>query len=234
MDSVFSDTAGFITAAGVPFIVSYNQNCIQDPDEVQKHISECVAGIYDYNGTRTPNKFGFEEKSDGSISSLNDIIGFNGAKLSKCSLKIGNTCFSQMPFFANKSYTFGTQCNNDVPPVNDWGITKCYAAHNNTFPDYWIGAVKQCGGVNHMPSVNQLMEIAEKLYITNEDGSVSINNKFASVLGLTPPFKMWTKVELNSDRARFVEFSNTGAVSKDTGIYRHGYTGGYAYAMCVE
>ena len=67
------DTAGFIMANGTPFIISYNNDCgtisndkgqtIVDPDRPLKDIPyQCIDGIYDNNGTRSPNKFGKDVK----------------------------------------------------------------------------------------------------------------------------------------------------------------------------
>ena len=69
------EPAGFITANGIPYIISFNNNCsgatdangttIIDPDRplpCNKDTGcqipyQCIDGIYDLNGSRTPNKF---------------------------------------------------------------------------------------------------------------------------------------------------------------------------------
>ena len=62
----FLEPAAFISAGGTPFVVAFSANCGElspdsiDPDKKMSAkdgaITPCLSGIYDLNGTRTPNK----------------------------------------------------------------------------------------------------------------------------------------------------------------------------------
>ena len=56
----FKDVAGFVLADGTPFIVSYNLDCVVEEDVNDKDINGCLAGIYDINGSKSPNKLGMK------------------------------------------------------------------------------------------------------------------------------------------------------------------------------
>ena len=72
----YGEPVSFITAGGTPFIIMYKKTCdASDIDEnnYQKGQSiNCIAGIYDYNGSRTPNKFTTAKNADTGIAN-NDI-----------------------------------------------------------------------------------------------------------------------------------------------------------------
>ena len=71
----YLDVAGFVLADGTPMILAFKKDCpVSDPDSVEYDVVEkkaksektnCIAGFYDLNGSKGPNKFG------------KDIIGFN-------------------------------------------------------------------------------------------------------------------------------------------------------------
>ena len=81
--------AGFISASGIPYVVSWDNNCsnryddkdntktLIDPDRVLENVPVCLAGFYDYNGSRSPNRASDTQKND-------DIITFNGARFQTC------------------------------------------------------------------------------------------------------------------------------------------------------
>ena len=155
-DKGFKDTAGFVTANGIPFIVSYKQDCVEDPDKPMESISSCVAGIYDINGSRTPNKFGYETNKDGTFSSTSDIVGFNGARLSRCVIKAGAVCIAIEPF-------------------------KTEAINGN----YWSYAEKKCKDAGlRLPTTSELKKIGALLYDKDEDNTLIINHARAKSLGL--------------------------------------------------
>ncbi len=236
-DEGFEDTAAFITAAGTPFLISYNQNCNEDPDIELTNIPLCVAGIYDLNGSRRPNKFGVVVDKYGNISSVSDIETFSNARLSKCSLKIDNVCFTAMPSKASPYYMPASLCPSGEPTnppkeFKDLGIKYCYTGVN----DYWAGAVRECGSVSNLVSKAQLMKLAEKLYVDN-NGEISVNQKLLSVLGVEIPFTVWTNSELWADRSRVVVFTDTQAYSIDfnSGNYKVlRYNNNSHYTMCVS
>ena len=82
----FMNPVAIVLGDGTPIILSYDKKCISDPDSVKvdnKQIHSCVAGIYDFNGSRKPNLYGGDEHT------RNDLISFNGAKLKDSYIEIG-------------------------------------------------------------------------------------------------------------------------------------------------
>ncbi|HIS37317.1 TPA: hypothetical protein IAC10_11955 [Candidatus Scatousia excrementigallinarum] len=80
---------------------------------------------------------------------------------------------------------------------NNLGISGCYEE-----PDYWAGAVKQCGGVQNMPTQADIAKIVSSIYKGNpnieeyKDYNLTYENGTASSLGLPePPFTLWTGEE---------------------------------------
>ena len=148
----FFDPAAFVSANGTPFIVSLKKNCIQDPDKPMQNIqdTECVAGFYDLNGARKPNKIG----------ATYDIRSFNGANLGIFyelnGIKLTEAAFKPKPITK-------AQCLEEVK--KNYGITTC-----SYDDDYWAGAMKHChdtGG--HMASAQEVVDAIAGLY-TNSSG----------------------------------------------------------------
>ena len=146
-----------VSTDGTPFIFSYNKNCSLTESEINSGVSKdgfavitnCIAGVYDKNGVKTPNK---QNK---------DIISFNRGTFDKhsCALDFGNFCISA-PFIPTPITK--TECEKLKSSL---GIKQCYYDK-----DYWSGAVKECGGVTKMPSMAQLGKIAQEMYLTTTDG----------------------------------------------------------------
>ncbi len=53
----YSNPVSFITGDGVPYIIMYKKECSIDDGDTTANSKACIAGIYDWNGTRTPNRF---------------------------------------------------------------------------------------------------------------------------------------------------------------------------------
>ena len=82
----FMNPVAIVLGDGTPIILSYDKKCISDPDSIKtdnKQIHSCVAGIYDFNGSRKPNLYGGDEHT------RNDLISFTGAKLEDSYREIG-------------------------------------------------------------------------------------------------------------------------------------------------
>ena len=84
----------------------------------------------------------------------------------ECEIEFAGKCwtilgtYTPMPF-AECTGGSGTP-TNPTPSVDEakkLGIKNCYFEN-----DYWAGAVKQCGGVTKMPTMEQLAQLAEQLY----------------------------------------------------------------------
>jgi len=190
----FSDLAGFITADGIPFIISYNQKCTSvDPDRPFQNIPDCVAGIYDLNGVKGPNKLGMTS-SKGVLSYSGDIKSFNGARLG-CVLGIGGVCFISTAYKPSP-----VNCS-DV--ADELGI-ECNSSLNNK-NDRWSAGAKACKDMGgHLPSYSDLVKLAQIIYDDTSIGSghffgVFKNKSVINQLGIDPNYKfyVWDK---NVDR----------------------------------
>ena len=163
LDIAFKDLAAFVLADGKPAIVSYNLKCIDDPDKADTELNACLAGIYDLNGTRKPNKFGTKVENDKTVF-VGDIRSFNGARVGGAScLSIGGqkACVVKT---AKKPQSIWQEYFEELPTYTD--------SAGNSQPDYWIVAKKYCeveGG--HLPTAAELLTIAQVLY-----GDTSVRN----------------------------------------------------------
>ncbi|HIS37583.1 TPA: hypothetical protein IAC10_13335, partial [Candidatus Scatousia excrementigallinarum] len=75
--------------------------------------------------------------------------------------------------------------------------------------DYWAGAVKQCGGINKMPTMDDLAKIASLIYkgnptvgAYNDVYNLTYESGTATSLGLPEPrFYLWSGEEASKDDA---------------------------------
>ncbi len=194
----WSDTVGIVTADGTAMILSYNKGCTFDVDKTglkgngaASNSLNCLAGVFDWNGGKKPNKLGQDIMIVGKASGLG----------TECSIKIGGKCFSA-PFIPTPLTK--AECLEEVNK-GTLGIKDC-----GYDTDYWAGAVKQCGGVSKMPTMADLAKLATELYKSNPtvgakqdiyDGLQLDTSKVVS-LGLgNSSFSVWSGEEYNSDSA---------------------------------
>ncbi len=174
LSAPYTDTAAFVLADGTPAIVSYNLKCIDDPDKADTSINACLAGIYDLNGSRKPNKYGVKVV-DEKTSYTNDLIAFNGASIgSSCAGQIGDVCFASAPVVANDAMLPLIQA------VDSSYTMPTYSGGN----DYWQLAVDYCDkvqGGKKLPDAAALAKIARTLY---GDDTISDANSFNEKNGL--------------------------------------------------
>ncbi len=159
----YMDPAAFVLADGTPVIVSYNKQCIDDPDKADTSINLCLAGIYDLNGSRKPNKYGVKVV-DEKTSYTNDLIAFNGASIgSSCAGQIGDVCLASTAVTANSAMLPLIQ---EVDPSYTMPkVTSSWSGYESN--DYWQLAVDYCSKVQngaHLPSSSDLAKIARTLY----------------------------------------------------------------------
>ena len=154
--SGFSDTASFMLADGTSFLISYKQDCSSvDPDRQLTAIPNCVAGFYDINGPKSPNRFGpIIWASDGTfIGGSNDIKQFGA--IQNCAYKIDGKCLLKAPFVPEP-----VSCSAVKDEFEE--ITTCKYNNNN---DYWAGALVACkelGG--HLASKAEAASISSRLH----------------------------------------------------------------------
>ena len=163
-DRQFKDIAAFVLGDGTPAIVSYNLKCIDDPDKADTEINSCLAGIYDLNGTRKPNKLG------------KDLVTFNGAGVDGAILATVGGVKLITDAKVYDGITTSTYCDTSDSDTSKWTvkpeyssiITKCCISaecQDSTKGDRWAAsaiACREAGG--KLPTQQQLADIANALY----------------------------------------------------------------------
>ncbi|MBR1424828.1 hypothetical protein IJ579_04620, partial [bacterium] len=157
----FMAPVAMVLADGTPMILTYNKNCISDPDSIKsdnKKIHSCVDGLYDLNGSRMPNRVG------------KDLTAMNKASIN----------IAEGPAVLATIAGYDIIKLADTPPAKDCETYK----GNSKYPeithcpfsgesDYWVGALVTCkemGG--HLPSMEELANIAKVVY-PSAAGSIS-------------------------------------------------------------
>ena len=211
----WSDTVGIVTGDGTAMILSYNKGCTFDVDkeglksgDKMGSISNslnCLAGVFDWNGGKKPNKLAkLEGNSKGDVL----IFGKAGGLGSACSLEAGGKCFTAL--FTPSPLT-KAECEAEKGKL---GIIGC-----DYEQDYWAGAVKQCGGVSKMPTADDLAKLATELYKGNPTvgarqdigrGRLQLDTSKATSLGFTgSSIYVWSGEEINSSYAFFRTFGQS-------------------------
>ena len=224
------DTVGIVTGDGVSMILSYDKNCDfnadfnsikMDKDTGKSSSLECISGIFDWNGGRSPNKLGED------IQLLGDAKGLGQS----CAFELGGTCYGAV--FEPKPVT-KAECE---AMKTTHGIKECF--YDN---DYWAGAVKQCGHVDKLPTPDQLQEIADYIYkdVPKVSWSAGIEiydtamltERTASLglpeITLGSYFYLWSGEEYLSSHAMFHNFDIRRSFSGG-----YGRNGSYAHAVCL-
>ena len=181
----YADTVGIITADGTSFILSYDKKCSFDVNNTGLKFDEgsalsnsmsCLAGVFDWNGSSKPNKLGEDILTIGLAAGLG----------TDCAFEVNGKCFTAA--FTPTPLT-KAECEAEKGKL---GIKNCW--YND---DYWAGAVKQCGGVSKMPTMEDLAKLATELYGTtvgrNDDiRNLTLDTSKASSLGFTgESFRVW-------------------------------------------
>ena len=207
----WSDTVGIVTGDGTSMILSYNKGCTFDIDKeglksgdskgAISNSLNCLAGVFDWNGGKKPNKLAkLEGNSNGDVLMLGKASGLGSA----CSLEVDGKCFTAA--FTPSPLTYA-ECEAEKGKL---GIKECFY---NT--DYWAGAVKQCGGVSKMPTMADLGKLATELYKGNPTvgatqdiySGLTLDTSKASSQGLTgTSFSVWSGEEEDSGRANIRVF----------------------------
>ena len=138
-----TEAIGVQFANGTTGVIAYNPNCKEQPFTNTFSGTNCISLIYDTNGLKNPN------------THPNDIRSIN-TLLKNCSFKISGTCFTA-PITGDEPLSY-EECSQHP----EWGIS-CIGHYD----DYFGGAVKKCGGLDKLPTEEQLAELASYLYNTN-------------------------------------------------------------------
>ena len=218
----WSDTVGIVTGDGTAMILSYNKGCTFDVDKeglkgngLNSNSLNCLAGVFDWNGGKKPNKLAkLEGNSKGDVLVFGKASGLGSA----CSLEAGGKCFTA-PF--TPSPLTKAECEAEKGKL---GIQECDYYTN---ADYWAGAVKQCGGVSKIPTLDDLGKLATELYKEHPSvgarqhiSGITLDTSKASSMGFTgSEFTVWSGEEdTMSNFASYRSFS-----SSSTGSYGYYY-----------
>ena len=209
-----SDNVGIVTADGTPMILSYNKKCkaidsleklswtTTDNKPLSNASASCVAAVYEINGTGKPNKLS------------NDVVLFNANKLGNaCAFELDGKCFGAPS--TPKPLTYD-EC---MAQKDNLGIKECCSTSDCNKTDYWAGAVKQCGGVSKMPTMDDLGKLASQLYKGNptinayrDYSGLQWDQDAATALGFTSSgFHLLSGEEYDGYGAYNRGFSSTGS-----------------------
>ena len=199
-DGEWAETVSFILANGTPVLLSYQKNCFIDPDSRYEmnidglsQATSCLAAIYDLNGNKKPNRFGY------------DVIGINTSAFVKrgCVFKLPGESFCFASNFKVPTPVSFDECNK-MKKSGKFGIKAC------TYdPEGWAGAVKECGHVDKLASPEHLEKLAQYLFDGSGTNSVQKNE-------LPEPFK-----ELKNDFIVWSNVSGDGTALKDAKTYTY-------------
>ena len=229
-----SPNVGIVTADGTPMILSYNQKCAaldpvksytwstEDGKPVSNATANCVAAVFEINGTKKPNKL-----SD-------DVVLFNANGLgNSCAIELGGKCFTA-PFTPTPMTK--AECDAAISEGN-LGISGCFFDN-----DYWAGAVKQCGGTKNMPSTDDIAKLASAIYEGNPNipstGKVeglTYKNGTASSIGLPEPkFSLWTGAAYSPGGAYARDFDRNYTYSSAEWGANSNKNQGTIQALCIS
>ena len=219
----YTNTVGIVTADGTSMILSYDKTCDFNPEVTGyaysgglSNSASCLAGVFDWNGGKSPNKLGKDVITMGVASGLGN----------DCAFELNGKCFTA-PVIAPPLTK--AECEAEKGKL---GIKGCYYDR-----DYWAGAVKQCGGVSKMPTMADLGKLATELYKEhpsvgaqqNIRNGLTLDTSKASSMGFTgSPFDVWSGEEGNSYYVYNRYFSSLNTIR-----YEGGRNDSGIQAVCV-
>ena len=222
----FMAPVAMVLADGTPIILTYNKNCISDPDSIKsdnKKIHSCVDGLYDLNGSRMPNRVG------------KDLTAMNKASIN----------IAEEPAVVGSIAGYDLIKLADTPPAKNCETYKSdfpgiisHCPYGSNEQDYWVGALVTCkemGG--HLPSMEELANITKVIYPNKADSisaydsgvSASWDTTELAKLGIDHSFVselyLWSSKEDSgsSDGSRYRTFRSSGTGGAN--YYVRKYTG---------
>ena len=226
----YTNTVGIVTEDGTSMILSYDKTCDFNPEVTGyaysgglSNSASCLAGVFDWNGGKNPNKLGKDVITLGVASGLGN----------ECAFELNGKCFTA-PF--TPTPISKAECNE---LKGELGIKGCDLVYDLDYDhDYWAGAVKQCGGVSKMPTMADLGKLATELYKEHPSvgaqqnifRDITLDTSKATAMGFTgSEFYVWSGEESGSSAARNRYFGSSG-----TDWYHRGSRdGSYFQVMCV-
>ena len=212
-----TETVGVQFANGINALIAYNPNTEQDPFNNQfSATAESMAILYDVSGHKNPNTIGKDINQNANVKKLGCMI--------KKDL-VGGMCISQI-LAPGTGYSAINKEECEEIADGGYGNNKAYCGYPN---DYWAGAVKACGGIDNMPTLAQLGELAT--YVYNHDSTIGDRQNISSGLTLYPEkasqllsaspysdsFIVWSVQEVSTNGAFGRNFTSTSTNWTDRG-----------------
>ena len=203
-----TDTVAVQFANGVNAIIAYNPNTTQEPFNNQfSATSNSMAILYDVSGNKNPNTNG---KDIGKIN-VENLAGVTGCMIPELA---DTMCITQI-LATRTGYSALTYAEcTEAKDKGEIDVQYCYNGN-----DYWAGAVKACGGINNMPSQDQLTQLANYIYNTDSVSSSGTTSglamdttkasQFLSASPYSSSFFVWSGQENSSDYAYGRGFHST-------------------------
>ena len=168
------ETVAVQFANGVNAIIAYNPNTTQEPFNNQfSATSNSMAILYDVSGNKNPNTNGKDIAHNANVTQL---AGVTGCLLPEEELGF---CISQI-LAPDTGYSALNKEECEQIADAGYGNKKEWCGYFSS--DYWAGAVKACGGINNMPTMAQLGELAT--YVYNHDSTIGAQEDISSGLTL--------------------------------------------------
>lgn len=227
----WADTVGIVTADGTAMILSYKKDCdinidkaglVYSKGSALSNTTACLSGVFDWNGSKNPNKLGDDVITLGMATGLG----------TECAIEAGGKCFTS-------AFAPAAMSKSDCEAQKDkLGIKYCREEN-----DYWAGTVKQCGGIKNMPTIQELSELAKILYTGNVKGADGylygghLNKSLATSLGITfskeaDYFYVWSRTEI-FDGGYSAQALNFWEERTDYGMYGDSRSYSGNQAMCL-
>ncbi len=216
-----TNIVGFQLASGVTGLMAYNPECKQDEYSNQITGGDCLAVLYDVQGYTKPNTAGKDLRNT-------NVLALGSKKA--CDVEFGGSCWT----IVGQPTPISKQDCEDLK--SELGIKACYEDD-----DYWAGAVKQCGGIKNMPTLDQLAQLVTQIYgetigKTDNKSGLKIKDQtlFDALNDAKPPtatatsFHVWSE-EGSGGYAYDRAFGSTG--SNYGGDSRHGSSN---LAVCLS
>ena len=244
LEAPYEDTAAFVLADGTPVIVSYNKQCIDDPDKADTTINGCLAGIYDLNGTRKPNRYEVILDTDGKTvkSYVGDLRAFNGASIgSSCTGQIGDLCLvSTLIGGSNSSY----QTMLAAIKAKDQSYTMPTYSQGD---DHWQLANDYCNKVKkgaRLSNSSDLAKIARVLYKNNSISDANSSNSNSGLNWDSNKAEIFAALGVTDNPSGFELWSSSQPIGTGVASYRYfnrsstgyeNYSGrsNSKYAVCI-
>ena len=220
-----TETVGVQFANGVNTLIAYNPQTDQQPFNNQFSASAAsMAILYDVSGNKNPNIIGKDINQNANVKTLGCMIEPD---------LVGGICVSNI---LSSGTGYNPMTYAECIEARDKGEIDVQYCYNGVLADYFAGAVKACGGVSHMPTQGQLLDLAKSIYnapisSTGTTSNLTMDLTKAQLFlsnSLSDSFSIWSGEEVNQDKAYRRGFYSTETYLIQT--YRHGDS----LAICIN